>query len=234
MKYIFLFFIVLFVSCKQNLQNLKDIRLENNPRVKAFETLYHRFNTDTLTDINKNFDFNIIDDLNDENDTNIVRFMYFSNNLSEDWDTFIKKAFTSCHFLDSIGVKKDTITLFLNQKKLYQEQNIGDSVYWVYHYYFYHDIYYAFFNFERFNAIQVFSVDENKSIENETFLPNTGDIHLLIEDKTMCRKWYKKTPKEWEKTFKKDIIYLGDTLSFNPHSFKITNSILDSLFLEKK
>lgn len=233
MKIILIFFLSLLISCQfqQNTKKFDNHSEKKLIKKQKFDTIYKRFQADTLIEINRVFDASVIQDLNDEKEQNIVRFMYFCNNLDKNFDVFVQKSFASCRFLDSIGVKNDTITFFLNQKKFYAEKYVGDSTAWVYNFYFYHDIYFAFFNFKQFNTIRVFSVDENKSVENETLLPKVGEIELLIEGATMHRKWYQKQPKEWQKIFKNELNYLED-LHYESHFSMVKHSILDSLFFK--
>lgn len=225
MKYIFFSILLALISCPSKTH----ITPQKNKGLVVNDTLVlTRKDSVKKIEINTLFDSEKVKELS--KDESSLPFMYYSNNLDENFTVFTKKAFTLDKSLDSIKHYNDNIDLYYNtaSDKNFYEKVLGDSSFWIFTHYRYHDIYYAFFSFQKIKKIRVFVVDNGgneKMIENKTFLPLSGDYEILLPDGTMKKKWYIEKVDYWD-IFKGDILDNPNIYSSNQEIKKV---VLDSI-----
>lgn len=228
-------------SCKQKLQ-----QTTNNEDIKKIDTILYSRNL-ILQQLNKkiNTDFDTTKVKKLSNDSSSRPFMQFSNNIIKDKNSFLNNMFLIDDSLDKIKFYNNTIELyFIQGDSVNFYKNItGDSSYWVFNHYMYHDLYNSLFTFAEINNIKVFIENkiENQSnlnynnklyITNKTFLPLSGDYEVLLPNGLMKRKWYLENTDYWD--------VFNDNLLDSSNSFidkelsEIKEHIIDSIIKKYK
>lgn len=170
-------------------------------------------------------------------------FMQFSNNTTDDINSFLNKMFWINNSLDKVKYYNHTIELLFIQSDSvnFYKNAIGDSPSWVFNHYMYHDIYYSLFTFQEVDKIKIFieykrnnSLNSvyKKRITNITFLPLSGDYEILLPNGEMQRKWYTKHANYWD-IFNNDLLDTPNTF-IDDKLFEIKEEILDSVINEYK
>jgi hypothetical protein len=240
-KFILYTICFLHFSCKHKIQEAF-----NNENIKKIDTIFYTRNLSKIKSnkkFNNNFDITKVKKLSYE--TSSTPFMKFSNNLTKNKDSFLNNMFLIDDSLVRIKFYNDTAELyFIQADSVNFYKNItGDSSYWVFNHYMYHDLYNSLFAFSEINNIKIFikNIIEKKSnpaylkksyTTNITFLPLTGDYEILLPNGLMKKKWYLKNTNYWD--------VFNDDLLDSPNSFideklsEIKEQTIDSIISKYK
>ncbi|MCF6349801.1 MAG: hypothetical protein L3J23_02065 [Flavobacteriaceae bacterium] len=209
-------YIICFLSfsCKNKIQ-----QTVNNDNIKKTDTIFYTRNlvTQRLNQkINTDFDTTIVKKLS--SDSSSTPFMQFSNNIVKDRNSFFNNMFLIDDSLDKIKFYNNTIELyFIQGDSISFYKNIaGDSSYWVFNHYMYHDLYNSLFTFSEINNIKIFienkiedqsnpAYNKKPHTANITFLPLSGDYEILLPNGLMKKKWYLKNTDYWD-VFNDDLL----------------------------
>ncbi len=188
-------YIICFLAFSCNHKQLATI----DRKISKTDTVFYTRNLRPQTihqKINHSFDSTKVKPLLDSRP-----FMQFSNNVTKDLNSFLNKMFLIDDSLDKIIIQNDSINFY--------KHIAGDSSYWVFNHYMYHDIYNSLFTFPEIDKIKVFleynqnkssnSIQKNqKTVTNITYLPLSGDYEILLPHGIMKKKWYLKNTDYWD------------------------------------
>ena len=237
MNKLIIYILILFscISCKK-----RHTSIDSKNSILSDTLYYNSNNIKVNKDLKVNTAFDSLKVKKLEEDEASRPFMQFSNNLTSDINTFFNKMLLIDNSLNSIKHYEDNVELYFTQGDSvnFYKNIYGDSSYWVFNHYMYHDIYNSLFSFSNVNSIKVYventitdksnlAYNPKFSIRNITLLPLSGDYEILLPNGTMKKKWYIKNSNYWD--IISDEIFSSPKLFSDKNLEEIKEESLDSI-----